>query len=53
MVNSRRLWRGPSNALPIDQDFDPAENVSLEVDTRYVITREGPLGQRHFMSRQN
>jgi len=53
MVNSRRFGRGPSTALSIDRDFDPAGNVSLEVDSRHVIPREGPLGQRRFVSRQN
>ena len=29
MVNSRRLRRGPSTALSIDWDLDPAENVKV------------------------
>jgi hypothetical protein len=53
MVNSRRLGRGPGTALSIDRDFDPAENVKVLRSTFVVIHREGPSGQRTFVSRQN
>ena len=53
MVNSRRLMRGPSTALSLDRDFDLAEKISLESDTRHVIPREGSSLQRRFFSLQN
>ena len=50
-MNNKPLGRGPSTALSIHWYFDPAENVSLEVKSRYVIPREDPIGQR-LVSRQ-
>ena len=43
---------GPSTALSIDVDFDPAENGKVLRSTHFVIPREDPLAQRHSLSRQ-
>ena len=50
VVNNRSLGNGPSTALPIDRDYDPAENVKVLRSTLDVITREGSLRQRLVVS---